>query len=139
VVEEIEEVLELLVLELDVLLLVLLRELEVVEDKVLLVEEGLVDREIVVGVDNITSVIPEMTVVRPTSENFEFTGTVVSPVKMTSVTPLMTVTSPGICPVGVASWEIVAEVIIRKGVPLIVVVMPVMPEGALLRGISVAL
>ena len=103
VVEDVLELLE-LELELDVLLLVLLRELEVVEDKVLLVEEErLVERDIVVGVDNITSVIPEITVVRPTSENSEFTGTVASPVKMTSVTPLITVTSPGICPVGVAS------------------------------------
>lgn len=32
-----------------------------------------------------------------------------------------------------------AEVITKKGVPLIVVVMPVIPEGALLRGISVEL
>jgi len=135
-VEEIEVVLELLVLELDVLLLVLLRELEVVDDEMLLVEEGLVEREIVVGVDKITSVIPEMTVVRPTSENSEFTGMVARPVMMTSVTPFMTVTSPA---VGAASWEIVAEVIIRYGVPLIVVVRPVIPEGALLRGISVAL
>ena len=32
-----------------------------------------------------------------------------------------------------------AEVITRKGVPLIVVVMPEIPEGALLSGISVEL
>jgi hypothetical protein len=96
-----EEVLELLVLELDVLLLVLLRELEVVEDKVLLVEEeeGLVERDTVVGVEIITSVIPDITVVRPDSENSEFTGTVANPVKVTSVTPLTTVTRPGTVPV----------------------------------------
>jgi hypothetical protein len=96
-----EEALELLVLELDVLLLVLLRELEVVEDKVLLVEEeeGLVERDIVVGVDIITSVIPDITVVRPDNENSELTGTVANPVKMTSVTPLTTVTRPGTVPV----------------------------------------
>lgn len=108
-----EEVLELRELELDVLLLVLLRELELelelkpVEDKVLPVEEdGLVESDIVVGVDKITSVIPEITVVRPDKENAEFTGIVASPVMMTSVTPLTTVTKPGtdvISPVTVGS------------------------------------
>jgi hypothetical protein len=142
-----EVVLELLDFEL-VLLLVLLRELElevkVVDDKVLPVEDelGPVCRDTVVGVDNMTSVIPEMTVVRPDNENSEFTGMVASPVKMTSVTPLITVTNPGteaICPVEVGSWEIVAEVITRNGVPLIVVVMPLRPGGAFESGISVAL
>lgn len=94
--DTVEEVLlELLDLEL-VLLLVLLWELEVdVVDKVVEVELGLVFRDIVVGVLKITSVIPEITVVKPDNENAELTGTVTSPVKMTSVTPLITVTRPG--------------------------------------------
>jgi hypothetical protein len=135
-VEDIDDdvLLELLDLEL-VLLLVLLLELEVKDfvDKVLAEAElGLVFREIVVGVLKITSVIPEMTVVKPDNENAEFTGTVASPVKITSVMPLITVTKPGI---DVESWRVVAEGMIRKGVPLMVVVTPLIPGGALASGI----
>jgi hypothetical protein len=46
----------------------------------------------VVGVLKITSVMPEITVVNPFSENSEFTGTVAGPVKTTSVVPPITVT-----------------------------------------------
>jgi hypothetical protein len=70
--------------------------------------------------------------VKPDSENAEFTGTVASPVKITSVMPLITVTKPGI---DVESWRAVAEGMIRKGVPLMVVVTPLRPGGALASGI----
>lgn len=91
-----------LVLDLELMLLVLVLELlwalkvENVVGNVFEIVLGLVLRDIVVGVLKITSVIPEMTVVKPDKENAELTGTVAGPVKMTSVMPLITVTKPGI-------------------------------------------
>jgi hypothetical protein len=122
-----EEVL-LEVLDLVLLLLLLLL------DEPLEVERALVLRDIVVGVLTITSVIPEMTVVNPESEYAEFTGIVASPETMISVTPLITVT----CATSDSesgSGNAVAEGMIKKGVPSIIVVTPVSPGGALDRGI----
>jgi hypothetical protein len=114
----------------DVLLVLLL----LVLDEALEVERTLVLRDIVVGVLTITSVIPEMTVVSPESEYAEFTGIVASPETIISVTPLITVT----CATSdseFGSGNAVAEAMIKKGVPSIVVVTPVSPGGALDRGI----
>jgi hypothetical protein len=122
-----EEVL-LEVLDLVLLLLLLLL------DEPLEVERALVLRDIVVGVLTITSVIPEMTVVNPESEYAEFIGIVASPETMISVTPLITVT----CATSDSesgSGNAVAEGMIKKGVPSIIVVTPVSPGGALDRGI----
>jgi hypothetical protein len=55
----------------------------------------LVCRDIVVGELKITSVTPDITVVRPDNEKAELTGTVAGPVMTTSVTPPTTVTKPG--------------------------------------------
>jgi hypothetical protein len=129
---EVDVVEEVLLEALDLVLLVLLRVL----DEALDVEAvlWLVFRDIVVGVLTITSVIPEMTVVNPESEYAEFTGIVASPETMISVTPLITVT----CATSDSesgSGNAVAEGMIKKGVPSIIVVTPVSPGGALDRGI----
>jgi hypothetical protein len=145
------EVVEEVLLELLVLLVVLLREVEVedVVDKVLAVEVELwlVLRDIVVGVLKITSVIPDMTVVNPTTENAEFKGTVASPVNITSVIPLITVTRPGIEVIwAFGSRTVVGFGIITTGEPSIIVVIPpgipdpndsgrVVAEGKIKKGV----
>jgi hypothetical protein len=148
---EAEDVEEVLLELLDLVLLLLLWELEVEDevDKVLETEVvlGLVFNDIVVGVLKITSVIPEMTVVKPDREKAELTGTVAGPVNMTSVMPLTTVTRPGIEVIwALGSRTVVGLGIITTGEPSIIVVMPpgipdpkdngiVVAEGKIKKGV----
>jgi hypothetical protein len=141
--EEVDDLLELLERELLLLLLLLLRELE----RVLLIDDTELEVAVelavgvtgtVVGPLTITSVTPDMTVVKPESEKAELTGIVAGPVRTTSVVPSMTVMEPGkeVCLPGSAT--VVGFGITRKGVPLMIVVSaPGMPD-ARDRGIVVA-
>jgi len=93
-------------------------------------------RGIVVDIPLTTTwVIPLITVVLPDTEKLGFTGIVVRPpVRISCVVPPITVKP---WTVGLGAATVVAPGTTRKGVPLIIVVIPVRPGGAFTKGIEV--
>jgi hypothetical protein len=126
-------------LELELLLLLLLKiKLVDVTKLSVLVVLALVSSGTVVGPVRITSVMPEMTVVMPESENREFTGMVIGPLIASSKVLPMTVRAPGREVIAFGWATVVGLGIITTGEPFITVVMPPGIPEARERGMIVA-